>query len=252
MKLPNLQVKPVLALVLFIIASCGGNETKKTSETTSTDSSSTSTATVSSASTTTPSSTIVTTPQAMLTVKHKVADFNKWIMAYEASDSMRDANGMHKYVVGRGLKDSTIVLVTSKADDTNKAKTYSMSSGLKQAMQKAGVVGAPTFSITTMVYQDTATINTDLRSRTTFTVKDWDTWYKGFDSTRQMRKDNGIIDRAIGHDANDNHKVIVVVALEDTTKAFAFWKSDQLKKMQAAGGVTSTPERFLYRLVRKY
>jgi hypothetical protein len=253
MKLPIFSIRPLLPLILLCIASCGGNENKSTSETTTKDSTSTTTTNETPTNTSTSSSSaIVTTPQSMMVVRHKVTDFNKWLMSFEAHDSMKMASGIHNYVIGRGVKDSNIILVATKVDDLDKAKAFGKSPDLKMAMQKSGVVGAPMVNYTTMVYQDTGTINTDLRSRTTFTVKDWDKWLKGFDSSRQIRKDNGITDRAIGHDAGDNHKVTVVVALMDTAKAMAFWKSDQLKKLQAAGGVTSTPERFIYRVVKKY
>ena len=48
-------------------------------------------------------------------------------------------------------------------------------------MQKAGVIGAPTISYYTVVWQDTATLDTKLRSQTKFTVKDWDAWQKSFE-----------------------------------------------------------------------
>jgi hypothetical protein len=84
-----------------------------------------------------------------------------------------------------------------------------------------------------------------------FTVKDWDRWKKSFDSTMQLKTDNGLIPRAYGHDVDDDHKVILSMAVSDTAKARAFWKSDQLKQIRAAGGVTSAPQRFVYRVLRK-
>ena len=84
------------------------------------------------------------------------------------------------------------------------------------------------------------------------TVSDWDKWQRSFDSSRQVRLDNGLIDRAFGHDADDNKKVSLVVAVTDTAKANAFWKSDQLKKLRAGSGTTSEPERFVFRVVKRY
>jgi hypothetical protein len=144
-----------------------------------------------------------------------------------------------------------MVLVATKVDDIEKAKVFGKSAALKQAMQKAGV-SKPTFSFATMTYQDTGNISTDLRSRTTFTVKDWDKWQRYFDSSRQVRLDNGLIDRVYGHEADDNKKVTLVVAVTDTAKANAFWKSDQLKKLRAGSGVTSEPNRFVFRIVKRY
>jgi hypothetical protein len=83
-------------------------------------------------------------------------------------------------------------------------------------------------------------------------VKDWDAWVKGFEDGKQERMDNGIMDRAVGHDLDDNKRVYVVTALSDTAKAFAYYKSDALKKRRLAGGVIGEPVRFLYRLVKHY
>lgn len=239
----------LLGIFLFCMASCGGQYDQKdkvTSESVANDTTTNST-------TRTPApSTIVTTPQHMMIVSHKVADFNKWLTSYEAHDSLRLANGVHSYVIGRGVTDPNMVLVATKVDDIEKAKAFGKNSDLKQAMQKAGVIGKPNIRFTTMTYQDTSIISADLRSRTTFNVKDWDNWQRSFNSSRQVRLDNGLIDRAYGHDADDNKKVTVVVAVTDTSKAYAFWKSDQLKQLRAESGAIGEPERFIFKVVKRY
>src|SRR5206468_10048183 len=116
--------------------------------------------------------------------------------------------------------------------------------------QKGGVTGEPTISFITATWRDTAAVSSPIRSRTTFTVKDWDAWQKNVEESRQERLDNGITDRAYGHDADDNKKVSLVTALIDTAKAFAYYKSDALKKRREAGGVIGEPKRFLYSVVK--
>jgi hypothetical protein len=64
--------------------------------------------------------------------------------------------------------------------------------------------------------------------------------------------DNGIVDRVIGHDAGDNKKVILITAVLDTAKAFAYYKSDALKKRREAGGVIGEPQRFLFTIAKRY
>jgi len=230
----------------FFFISCGGNEDKSSTDTTGKDSSTTT------ATTPAPPNTTITTPQNMMVVTHKVANFAKFKPSYDEHDSLRLANGIHSYVIGRGLNDSNMVLVAVKADDMNKAKAFAKDPGLKKAMQKAGVVGAPSIIFETVVFQDTAKISSDLRSSTTFTVKDWDAWQKAFDASKQERMDNGLMLRAYGHDADDNHKVRVVMALMDTAKVFAYWKSDGLKKRMAESGVIGQPQRFVFRVVQRY
>ena len=95
-------------------------------------------------------------------------------------------------------------------------------------------------------------VSSDIRSLSNFTVKDWEAWKKNFFEGKEERLANGITDRVVGHDANDNKKVHLVTALMDTAKAFAYYKSDELKKRRAAGGVMGEPERFLFRIVKRY
>lgn len=235
------------AAMVFFLTSCGGDGSKKETSTDSTIvDSATTTAVIPEA------NTIITTPQNMMVAIHKVADFAKWKASYEEHDSLRLVNGIHSYVIGRGLNDSNMVLVAVKVDDMAKAKAFSKDPSLKKAMQKGGVTGAPSFSFINTVWQDTAVISSNIRSRTTFTVKDWDAWRKAFEEGKQERIDNGITVRAFGHDPDDNKKVSLVTAVTDTAKAFAYYKSDALKKRREAGGVIGEPKRFLFRVVQRY
>ncbi len=235
------------AAMLFFLTSCGGDGSKEKTSTDSTTAESTTTAV-------TPEiNTIITTPQNMMVATHKVSNFAKWKTSYDEHDSLRLANGIHSYVIGRGLYDTNMVLVAVKCDDMAKAKAFAKDPSLKQAMQKGGVTGTPSFTFATMTFQDTAVISPDIpRSRTTFTVKDWDAWQKSFEEGRQQRLDNGITVRAYGHDPDDNKKVVLVTAVMDTAKAFAWYESDELKKRREAGGVIGEPKRFLFRVVQRY
>ncbi|MGZ8511624.1 MAG: hypothetical protein ACXWWA_14655 [Chitinophagaceae bacterium] len=236
------------AAMVFLLISCGGDGSK---ESTSTDS----TTTESTTEAVTPEvvNTIITTPQSMMIAKHKVSDFDKWKTSYDEHDSLRLANGIHNYVISRGIDDPNMVLVAVKCDDMAKAKAFAKDPSLKKAMQKGGVTGTPSFSFVTTVWQDTAVLNSDIpRSRTMFTVKDWDAWRTSFEEGKQERLDNGITVRSLGYDADNNKKVSLVTALTDTAKANAYWKSDMLKKRRAAGGVTGQTDRFVFRVVQRY
>ena len=236
-----------IAFILFL-SSCGGNEKK-------TDTAVTESTTIHTDSTTTPAtaeSTVSTTPENVLIVWQKVADFAKWKAVYDTYDSARLASGIHSFIIGRDVDDSNMVLVATKVDDVAKAKAFANSPGLKAAMKKGGVLGMPLVAINTVVYQDNAKNMSDLRSMTMFTVKDWDAWKKSFESSRQLREDNGLTDRAYGYDADNNHKVTLVLGINDTAKANVFWKSDVLKQKRAESGVVGEVKRHVYRVVQKY
>jgi len=245
MKLSRFSSSQFYIGVVILLTSCGSGSNEKTTATDSTASADT-------AAKAQAVNTIITTPQNMEVIKHKVADFAKWSIAYEGHDSARLASGLHNYVIGRGLTDSNMVVVALKVDDTTKAKAFAKDPGLKAAMQKAGVLGVPTISIVTETWQDTAKIESTLRSRASYMVKDWDAWLKGFEDGKQERIDNGILDRVVGHDLDDLKKVYVVTAIVDSAKAFAYYKSDALKKRRLASGVIGEPVRFLYQIVKRY
>ena len=235
------------AAVVFFLTSCGGDGSKKQTSTDSITVDNSGTPAV------TPEvNTIITTPQDMMVAKHKVSDFAKWKKSYDEHDSMRLANGLHNYVIGRGVQDSNMVLVAVKCDDMAKAKAFAKDPSLKKAMQKGGVTGTPSFSFVTDTFQDTAIISSAIRSLTTFTVKDWDAWLKSFEEGKQERIDNGLAVRVVGHDADNNKKVSLVVAVMDSAKANAYWKSDALKQRRIAGGVIGEPQRFVFRIVQRY
>ncbi|HTE28558.1 hypothetical protein [Flavitalea sp.] len=248
MKSSSLLPASLLGTFLFCMISCGDQTEQKDNETADSvgyDS-------ASSTALATPTSTFVTTPETMMFVIQKVADYDKWLTVYEEHDSVRLANGVHNYVIGYSTTDRTRIFVALKSDQVDKAKAFGKSADLKQAMQKGGVKGSPKINVYNITFQDTGKISTNLRSQTTFSVKDWDTWQRKFDSSRHIRVDNGLVDRAYGHDADNNKKVTIVVAVIDTAKAYAFWKSDQIKELRKNSGVIGEPERFNFRIVKRY
>jgi hypothetical protein len=248
-----LQLPLGLLLLLFSFA-CGNNADTTANENTNGDTTTntTTTSTTTANDRNTNQSTIVTTPQHVMIARHKVKNFNQWKTSYDMHDSMRLANGLRNYVVGRGMTDTNMVLVAVKADDMAKAKAFAKDPSLKQAMQRGGVVGTPTFNFITMTFQDTAQITTDIRSMVMLKIKEWNSWRQSFESGKQERMNNGLIDRTYGHDADDSTKAMVVVAVQDTAKARVYWSSDQLKQRRTQGGVVGEPQRFIFRVIQRY
>ena len=237
-----------LLLVCLVLFSCNTKEKQTNSETVNSDTSTTKT----DASTDkVMASAIVTSPQIMMLAKHRIGNYAKWKMSYDAHDSMRLANGVHNYVIGRSTEDSNMIFVALKADDAGKAKAFVKDPSLKQAMQKGGVTGTPTIMMVNMVWQDTATV-AGIRTLSSFNVKDWATWQKAFEEGRSERLENGVADRTYGNDPENPNMVTLVTAILDSTKAVAYWKSDMLKKRREAGGVIGQPERFLFRIAQRY
>ena len=224
----------------LFFSSCNGDEKKTDNVTVSTDSSAVN-------KTEPPAK-----PGNLVIIKHKVANFAKWKTAYESHDSTRQAYGLHNYIVARGLKDSNMVMVVLKMDDTTKAKQFAALPDLKAAMQKGGVMGAPSFLYLDVQMLDTSSNASPTRVIVTHKVKDWDAWKKSFDSHKQTRLDAGMTDRAISYSVGDTHTVTVAFVINDMKKAEAFMASKDLKDKMAESGVTGPPDIFFYNVVQKY
>ena len=76
-------------------------------------------------------------------VRHKVADFAKWKPVYDAHLSVRQKAGLKEEHVFRNADDPNEVLLLFSAEDLDKAKAFTASDDLRQAMEKAGVSDKP-------------------------------------------------------------------------------------------------------------
>jgi uncharacterized protein YeaO (DUF488 family) len=190
-------------------------------------------------------------PVNLMTVIAKVANFEKWLPDYESHDSIRQSYGLHNFSIGRGAKDSNMVIVVLIMDDAARAKEFVASPDLKARMKKGGVVGPPTINFLDMQMLD-ITPTTSTRLMIKHRVKDYDAWKKVFDADKQARIDSGFTNRALGYEVGDNHAVTIVFLVSDIKKADAFSKSEALKKKMEEGGVEGIPTMFYYNQVKKY
>jgi len=236
---------PIIMAFCFTSCNNGGDEKKADATTTATPD-------TTAAKPVTPAA--PTKPGNMLVIIHKVANYAKWLPVFEADDSARTANGLTKYVLGRGMgNDSNTVMVALKMADVDKAKAFGNSPALKAAMKTGGVIGAPAVYFEEPVMMDTTTLAPTVpRVMVTHKVKDWEAWKKEFDSHKQTRIDAGLVDRVVGHSVDDTHSVRIVFAINDMAKAKAFMASKDLKDKMAAAGVEGPPTFWYYTVAKKY
>ena len=230
-----------IAACAFILGSCNSGDDKKIEESTS-DSLSEKKEMVAA-----PSG-----PTSIMIIRHKVANYAKWKPGYDGHDSARLANGLHSYVICRGIEDSNMVMVAMIMDDVNKAKAMAADPNLKVVMKKAGVVGTPLIDFLESVMNDTTKIEQTVRLMVRSKVKDWDVWKKSFDGHKQARMDAGLTDRVVAHTNGDTHNVTLVFAVADVARAKAFMNSDDLKNKMNEAGVEGPPDFFMYKIVQRY
>lgn len=192
----------------------------------------------------------VFTPFKIFMVQHKVKNFDKWKVGYLAHDSMRTVYGISKFIMGRGMQDSNTVIVMDKMTDVQKAKDFAKMPGLKEAMMKAGVIGAPTFTYADVIRNDATPIAQKERVMVAHKVKDFDAWLKVYDAEgKATRAENGIMDRGMARGVDDANMVYLVFAITDMAKAKARMNSPEMKKVMTDAGVIGPPKVMFYRLV---
>jgi hypothetical protein len=76
-------------------------------------------------------------------IRHQVADFPSWKVAYDAHAAARSAAGLKEERLLHNVDHKNEVVMLFSATDLTKAKEFAASADLRQAMQKAGVTDAP-------------------------------------------------------------------------------------------------------------
>jgi hypothetical protein len=188
----------------------------------------------------------------ILIIQHKVANFSIWKNLYDAHDSIRILNGLHNYVLGRGINDSNMVIIFLKMEDSLRAKTLTHSIDLKDRMQKAGVLGVPTFMYLEVIFNDSSFIDQTARIMITHRVQECTAWKKIYDNQKPERMKAGLIDRGLGYSLDDKNLVGIVLAVTDFKKASAYGNSPDLKDKMLDAGVVGPPTFFYYNIVQKY
>ncbi|MFT3908391.1 MAG: hypothetical protein QM737_03120 [Ferruginibacter sp.] len=190
-------------------------------------------------------------PFKIVSIRHKVKDFSKWLPVYMGHDSMRMVYGVNRYRLGRGMEDSNMILVVDRISDVAKAKEFGGSATLKDAMAKAGVVGKPDISMFEVIRNDSSMIANPDRLAVTTKVKDFAAFLKTYDGEgKATRAENGLVDRAMGRNLDDSNTVRIVFAVTDMAKAKARMMSPELKKLMEEATCEGKPDFFWYKVVQ--
>ena len=79
-------------------------------------------------------------------VRQTVADFAKWKAVYDEHDATRKKFGAKKSEAFTNSQNPKEVLVVIEMDNKEQAKNFLEKSDIKEAMERAGVIGAPEIS----------------------------------------------------------------------------------------------------------
>ncbi len=181
-------------------------------------------------------------PFKVMAVAHIVKDFDVWKKSFDEHESMRAANGATLRAMGRDMKNPNKVLIFLKIDDLQKAKDFSVSRNLKEAMQKGGVISKPEVIFVDVLRFEESPKEFKDRLRVGHKVKDFDAWLKVYDAEgAATRLANGLIDRSLSRNIEDPNMIYITFAVSDMAKAKARLDDPALKKIMTDGGVISKP-----------
>jgi len=76
-------------------------------------------------------------------VRHKVRSYGKWRRVYDAFDKIRRPMGVRRHAVYQSVRNPKDVTVSHDFSTLEKARAFTRSPKLRQAMKKAGVRGKP-------------------------------------------------------------------------------------------------------------
>ena len=76
-------------------------------------------------------------------IRHTVADYDNWRVAYDDHESTRQNYGLKELGVHRGVKDPNDITVVLEVENLDRANEFAESVDLKNAMMDAGVQGMP-------------------------------------------------------------------------------------------------------------
>jgi heme-degrading monooxygenase HmoA len=79
----------------------------------------------------------------LLIVRHKVADFAQWKVAFDGHAPARAAAGLTGGRVYRSLDDPNETTIIFEFADEAKARAFTTAPDLREAMNKGGVIGQP-------------------------------------------------------------------------------------------------------------
>ncbi|MBK9983922.1 MAG: cyclase [Saprospiraceae bacterium] len=79
-------------------------------------------------------------------VRHKVAEFGKWKPVFDADDATRKKFGCTKSEVFTNSQNPNEVLAVLQWDTKEQALNFGHSPGLKDAMERGGVISTPEVS----------------------------------------------------------------------------------------------------------
>ena len=76
-------------------------------------------------------------------IRHRVADFDTWKVAFDEHGALRREHGLADASLLRDDDDANMVTIVMNTDDAARAREFLASDDLRETMEKAGVSSQP-------------------------------------------------------------------------------------------------------------
>jgi hypothetical protein len=181
-------------------------------------------------------------PPAAVVVRTRVADFDTWLVAFNAHEDARRAAGILAHHINRAEDDPNEVSLFMALSDLEKAKIFADSADLRQRMHESGVIGPPEITYMTPVREAVVWDRELPAFLLRHSVADFDRWLEGYDGAADLQAAKGIIGQAANRSIADPTVAIIYHQAESFDTLRAFLADDELKSKMQEAGVTSAPE----------
>jgi hypothetical protein len=178
-----------------------------------------------------------------LTILHECKDFKTWKSVYDADAANRKAADLTELMLVQDSANANRVALLFGVSDLAKAKAMVASDGLREAMQKAGVIGAPTVHFRRGTFaQKTAANYLTLNCK----VSGFDTFKKGYAMDKADRQAASLTDLGLMQNIDDANDLLLLWSVGDVAKVTTFLKSPKLAEHQVknAGLIGEPVARF--------
>ena len=79
-------------------------------------------------------------------LSHTVADFDSWLEAYDAADTLRSSHGIIGHAANRSLDDPSLAIIYHQAESFDDLRHFLAAPEVKAVMKEAGVTSEPDVS----------------------------------------------------------------------------------------------------------
>lgn len=186
---------------------------------------------------------------------HKVTSFHDWMFGFEKGSEPRKNFKIISTEIFYAVDDTNNVAVLNECASIEGVKNFLTSDVIKEIFIKGGIVGEPDIYFLEELDKgsiiEQGSFDSKIFSVSIINVEDYDKWKADWDSSVEMRKENGQGAFQIFRNVDVPNQIVLFIEWESIEKANDFIQSDQLKEVLERSGVKEMVAGYLFKEVKK-